>query len=171
MLERFFKNPPTIRQAMRLYGTKELSGDENNPLIIRWAKEIGGWIGGWYLQDSTPWCGLFVGLVVKRAGFPHDQTMLTAQKWRNYGAPVKEPMLGDVLVFKRKGGGHVGFYYGEDHECYHVLGGNQSDAVNIKRIKKTRLMAARRPLYKRVPKSVRRVFLSTKENNYVQGLS
>jgi hypothetical protein len=39
-----------------------------------------------------------------------------------------------VLVFERPGGGHVGYYFGEDATAYHVLGGNQGDAVTIARI-------------------------------------
>jgi cell wall-associated NlpC family hydrolase len=70
-------------------------------------------------------------------------------------------MLGDVLVFKRQGGGHVGLYVGEDKDAYHVLGGNQSDSVSITRILKDRLHAARRCTWKTAqPANVRRVFLS-----------
>jgi hypothetical protein len=47
----------------------------------------------------------------------------------------KTMMLG-VLTFKRKGGGHVGIYVGEDSKCYHVLGGNQSNMTI--RIEKSR---------------------------------
>jgi hypothetical protein len=54
-------------------------------------------------------------------------------------------MLGDVLVFTRHGGGgHVGFYVGEDETCYHVLGGNQSNMVNTTRILKSRCFGIRR---------------------------
>jgi hypothetical protein len=51
-----------------------------------------------------------------------------------------------VLVFQRPGGGHVGFYVGEDATAYHVLGGNQGDAVTIARIAKARCVARRWPL-------------------------
>ena len=30
----------------------------------------------------------------------------------------------------RQGGGHVALYIGEDNECYHCAGGNQSDKSN-----------------------------------------
>jgi hypothetical protein len=50
-----------------------------------------------------------------------------------------------VLVFARKGGGHVGFYVGEDATAYHVLGGNQGNAVNVMRIAKDRCIAIRWP--------------------------
>jgi hypothetical protein len=38
----------------------------------------------------------------------------------------------------------VGLYVGEDVSAYHVLGGNQSDRVMIKRIAKNRLLGIRR---------------------------
>ena len=71
-------------------------------------------------------------------------------------------MLGDVLTFKRDGGGHVGIYVGEDRTHYHVLGGNQSNQVNVMRIAKTRLHQARRTKWKIAqPANVRVVNLSS----------
>jgi hypothetical protein len=49
------------------------------------------------------------------------------------------------MVFERPGGGHVGFYVGEDAAAYHVLGGNQGDSVTIARIEKQRCIARRWP--------------------------
>jgi len=46
--------------------------------------------------------------------------------------------------FSRASGGHVGIYVGEDDKCYHVLGGNQGDAVSIVRIQKVRCIGIRR---------------------------
>lgn len=40
----------------------------------------------------------------------------------------------------------MGFYWAEDDDAYHVLGGNQSNSVNITRIAKDRLLSARWPL-------------------------
>jgi hypothetical protein len=55
--------------------------------------------------------------------------------------------VGAVLVFKRAGGGHVGFYMGEDPDgqALQVLGGNQADQVSVTRIMRNRLFAARWP--------------------------
>ena len=155
------EGPNILKEAIHMHGVLELKGEQNNPLIIEWAKEIGGWIGGWYKEDSIPWCGLFTGICAKRAGFPHTQKMLSAKSWAEWGNPVDRPMLWDVLVFSRQGGGHVGFYVGEDSHTYHVFGGNQSDAVNIKRISKSRLVTARRCPWKIAqPDNVRVVKLS-----------
>jgi len=49
------------------------------------------------------------------------------------------------MVFTRSGGGHVGLYVGEDAGAYHILGGNQSNAVTITRIARERLSAMRWP--------------------------
>jgi hypothetical protein len=49
-------------------------------------------------------------------------------------------------VFKRPGGGHVGFLGGESPDNYYVLGGNQKNMVNITPIEKSRAIAIRWPL-------------------------
>ncbi|MEO9514281.1 MAG: hypothetical protein ABJH45_15080 [Paracoccaceae bacterium] len=73
---------------------------------------------------------------------------LGARQWTNYGRMVK-PQLGSLLVFWRTSPsswkGHVGFYWAEDETHYHCLGGNQTNAVNIKRMAKSRLLEARWP--------------------------
>lgn len=154
--------PNMIAQALKLYGTKEVPGAGNSPVILSWAKELGGWIGGWYKEDAVPWCGLFIGVVAKRAGFEFTQEALGARNWLKWGQPVDVPMLGDVMVFGREGGGHVALYVGEDGGAYHVLGGNQNDQVNITRIAKDRLLGVRRPLWKvKQPDSVRKIKLQT----------
>lgn len=152
--------PKILVEALKLYGTLEAPGSKSNPQILAWADEIGGWIGQWYEDDSIPWCGLFIGVCAKRAGYPFTQKLLAAKEWASWGVAVTAASLGDVLVFGRTGGGHVGLYVGEDDEAYHVLGGNQSDAVTITRILKNRLIAARRSPFKvGQPTNVRRVFL------------
>jgi hypothetical protein len=70
-----------------------------------------------------------------------------------------------VLVFERAGGGHVGMYVGEDAGAYHVLGGNQGDAVSIARIAKIRLFTARRAAWRSAqPSNVRRVLIAAAGN-------
>ncbi len=53
------------------------------------------------------------------------------------------PILGAVL--ERGTGGHVGFALGQDVANFYVLGGNQSDAVTIARVAKSRLLGSRWP--------------------------
>lgn len=83
---------------------------------------------------------------------------LSAASWAEWGqaVPLTGAALGDVLIFQRQGGGHADLYVGEDADCFHVLGGNQSDAVTITRNAKARLFAVRRPPYLATPDNVRR---------------
>lgn len=150
--------PKMLVEALKLYGTLEAPGSKDNPVILGWASEIGQ--GKTYSHDSIPWCGLFIGVVARRAGKDVVSSPLWALSWADFGKPAGQPMLGDVLTFKRNGGGHVALYVGEDSSAYHCLGGNQSDKVCITRIAKSRLYKARRPIYNEQPKNVRKVILA-----------
>jgi uncharacterized protein (TIGR02594 family) len=114
-----------------------------------------------YEADSIPWCGLFMAVVAKRAGKEVPAHPLWALSWSAFGTKPGAPALGDVLLFTRSGGGHVGLYVGEDGSAFHVLGGNQSDRVCITRVAKARLYAARRPLYRVQPANVRPIHLAS----------
>lgn len=141
------KLPKMVEIALGLYGTLERPGAVNNPTIMGWAAETGLSHEG-YTADSVAWCGLFAAVVAKRAGYEAPAHPLWALNWLNFGKAAAQPCLGDILVFVRPGGGHVGLYIGEDHDAYHVLGGNTSDAVKIARIEKTRMRGARSPIFK-----------------------
>lgn len=150
--------PRMLVEALKLYGTKEVVGEGNNPDILRWAYECGIYD---YKADSVPWCGLFIAVVARRADKYVPQNPLWARNWVKWGEAASQPELGDVLVFSRGSGGHVGLYVGEDEETYHVLGGNQGDAVSITRVRKKRLLAARNLYRTGKPSNVRRIFISS----------
>lgn len=149
--------PKMLVEALKLYGVTEKAGAADNPEILAWAKELGLRS---YTSDSIPWCGLFMAIVAKRAGKPLPAVPLKALAWATWGTKSQHPALGDVLTFTRKGGGHVGLYVGEDDTHYHVLGGNQGDAVNIKRIEKTRMYDVRRFYKTGTPANARPIKLS-----------
>lgn len=99
---------------------------------------------------KLPWCGDLVETCI-RLTLPKEPIPVNpylARNWMKFGVATT-PRLGAVLVFWRgsKAGtsGHVGFYVGEDSTAYHVLGGNQANAITITRILKTRLLGARWP--------------------------
>lgn len=157
--------PLMIQNALALYDTIESPGTKNNPVIIDWAKQVGGSVANVYKADEIPWCGLFIAIVAQKSAKEIVKDPLWALNWGTFGKHVETPMLGDVLVFTRKTAdgktaGHVGLYVGEDDTCYHVLGGNQIDKVCIIRKEKARLYTSRRPSYKVQPKNVRRIFLT-----------
>lgn len=149
--------PRTIQEALRLYGTAEVVGKGSNKTIIDWRDELnvaGVKISG-YSDDDIPWCGLFAAIVTHRAGKQAVKDPLWARNWSLFGTKSPQAGLGDVLVFERGSGGHVGFYVAEDAAAYHVLGGNQSNKVCITRVVKSRCIAVRRPPYNKQPASVK----------------
>lgn len=145
--------PRMVAEGLKLHGTLEASGAADNPTIIAWAKETG--LSNVYVHDATAWCGLFMAVVAKRAGKAVVDGPLWALNWSKFGGPVSAAGLGDILCFKRPGGGHVGVYIAEDATAYHVLGGNQGDKVSITRVEKARCVAHRRPAYTNQPASVK----------------
>lgn len=153
--------PKILVAAVKQLGVKEIVGKTHNPVILGWAKELG--LDKVYTEDEIPWCGLFIAHCCHEAGTQVVDRPLWALNWAKYGNKVDEPMLGDILTFKRNGGGHVGIYVGEDQLYYHVLGGNQNNSVSVSRIAKSRLHQARRTAWKVAqPASVRKVHLEAK---------
>lgn len=157
----FLKNetaPKILVEAYKLIGIKETLGKDNNPKILEWADKLG--LKSIYTADEIPWCGLFMAWVCHEAGKPVVKGPLAAKNWLNYGTQEWVAMLGDVLVFSRKGGNHVGQYVAEDDKSYHVIGGNQADQVSIVRIDKGRCIGIRRTAWTTAqPNNVRRIFI------------
>lgn len=153
--------PAHMVEALRHYGTLEHVGKGSNPNIIQWSKEVG--VSGWYQDDDIPWCGLFVGICMKRATWPVKSDLLSALSWVNFGDKVSkgQESYSDILVFIRPGGGHVGFCVGENDHAFLVYGGNQSNAVGLAWIDKGRLFACRRPHWRSAqPTNIRKIYLS-----------
>lgn len=136
-------SPVWLQTARKLEGLKEIPGPKHNPKIIGWLRDL----NAWWSDDETPWCGTFVAHCLKEAGLPVPKFWFRAKGWSDYGSLLRLDRLapGAILVFDRQGGGHVGFYVGEDAGHYFVLGGNQSNGVNVMKLGKTRLVASRWP--------------------------
>jgi uncharacterized protein (TIGR02594 family) len=167
--------PLMVQAGLDLYGVHEIAGAASNPTILAWADEVGtatksayaDWAADYYNADAIPWCGLFVALCAVRAAQGRPERMpehkyLSALEWKNWGAPVlvKDALVGDVGVSQRDGGGHVFLIVGEDPTHFHILGGNQSDQVNIVRKAKAEVVAVRRPPYRALPPGARKVMLT-----------
>lgn len=104
----------------------------------------------WIDPREIPWCGAFVQSCILKA-IPDAETPanpLGARQWLTFGKST-HPTFGAILVFWRGSRhgiyGHVGFYHAEDSSHFHVLGGNQADAVTITRVSKDRLLGSRWP--------------------------
>ncbi len=135
---------PWITEAKSALGRNEA---RDGTWLMNWLKRDGRSLGD---PGKNPWCGDFVETCI-RIGLP-DEPLLGAlgmnpywaRNWLLFGRDTK-PVTGAVLVFERGSGGHVGFAVGQDETHFFVLGGNQSDAVTIARIAKSRLLGARWP--------------------------
>lgn len=136
-------NPDWLVKARSHVGLKEIPGPKHSSVITRWLRDL----NAWWSDDETPWCGTFVAACLKEVGQPIPKNWFRAREWANYGSRLRTDRLapGAILVFAREGGGHVGFYVGEDDTHYHVLGGNQANGVNVMRLAKVRLIASRWP--------------------------
>ncbi|PIL19037.1 peptidoglycan-binding protein [Puniceibacterium antarcticum] len=156
---------PWITEAKSALGRHEA---RDRSWLMDWLKRDGRSLGD---PSKNPWCGDFVETSI-RMGLP-DEPLLGAlgtnpywaRNWLLFGREV-QPITGAVLIFERGSGGHVGFAIGQDDTHFYVLGGNQSDAVTIARIAKSRLLGARwpatyPPLLRRLPTMKPGEFLST----------
>lgn len=128
--------PPWMPIAEKLIGIKEVPGPKNNDKIMEWAKIVGGDVEKQYTADSIPWCGLFVAYCLAQSGIEPVKAPLWALNWSKYGQKLSTPVFGAVFSMHRKGGGHTGFIVSQDSKYWHILGGNQSDSVNVTRIAK-----------------------------------
>ena len=140
--------PVWLQNSRKLIGMQEVPGADNNPAIVQMWKDIRR---GGIKDDKTPWCAAFVGAMLERAGI-RSTRFESAKSYLKWGVMLARPVVGCVVVFTRAGGGHVGFVVGRDISGnLLVLGGNQSDAVNIKVFPLTRVTGYRWPLDAIVP--------------------
>ena len=139
--------------AQRFVGIKEVAGTSSHPQILAMLQLDQKWPGG----DDVPWCSAFMNDVGWLLRLPRSKS-LRARSWLTVGRPVTidEAEAGfDVVILKRgkakqpgpdviEAPGHVGLFAGREGNFVLVLGGNQSDAVNVKRFPAGRVLGIRR---------------------------
>ena len=130
--------PTPASPAARLYahasldkGLRETPGSASTPRIRRAILEAASWLDP---DDSvTAWCGCIMGLWFSECGLTPPAAYYRAANWLNIGraSPLETAKQGYVVVLTRSGGNHVGLYH--SHTATHItlLGGNQSNAVNL----------------------------------------
>ena len=137
--------PIWLLEGLKWLNTEEEPGAASNPDILRWAREEGGPIAKTYKDDSIPWCALYANMVLTKVGLQGTET-LWALDWSNWGTKLAGPAVGAFAPMKRNGGGHIAIVAGRDqHGNLMCLGGNQSDAVNIKPFPADRPLSFRWP--------------------------
>lgn len=123
-------------------GVHEVKGVNHNARILEYHKAT--WLKA--TEDEVPWCAAFVSWVLLRAGCESPMTP-RARDFANASevVAIDEARHGAIVVMTRKGGGHVGFLVDKRGDKIRVLGGNQSDSVNIATYPASRVVAYRWP--------------------------
>ena len=130
---------PWVKEGRAKLGVWEIVGSKHNPIILAMWKvafEANG-KKSWVTDDELPWCGGFTAYAFAATGLkavidkiPNE--FPRALSWASAGTKLDKPAYGCVVVFTRKGGGHVGIVVGIDKNGnIMVLGGNQSNHVSI----------------------------------------
>ena len=139
--------------AQRFVGIKEVVGTSSNSQILAMLHLDQKWPRG----DEVPWCSAFMNYVAWLLRLPRSKN-LRARSWLTVGRPIPidEAEAGfDVVVLKQEAAnqpgpdvieapGHVGLFAGRQGNSVLVLGGNQSDMVNVKRFRSSRVLGIRR---------------------------
>ena len=131
--------------ARSYIGTTEGPGPADNPVIMEMYASVGH---DWVEHDAMAWCAAFVGHCLEKAGI-RSTRKLTARSYLDWGVPVEvaDAQLGDIGVIPRGASGwqgHVFFIDRIEGAWVWGLGGNQDDAVNVKRYPVSKLLGVRR---------------------------
>lgn len=125
--------PPWLRIALdeAERGVDEIEGADHNPRIVEYhqATTLRA------TEDEVPWCSSFVNWSLQQCGYS-GTLKANARSFLNWGTLINPPAYGCIVVLKRGNSswqGHVGFLlYQDTPTSILVLGGNQSNAVNVR---------------------------------------
>ena len=126
-------------------GTTEGPGSLDNPAIMEMYASVGQ---SHVDHDSVAWCAAFVGHCLEKAGI-RSTRKLNARSYLDWGVSVEmsDARQGDIGVIPRGTSGwqgHVFFIDRIEGAWVWGLGGNQDDAVNVKRYPVAKLLGVRR---------------------------
>lgn len=142
-------DPAWLLEALKLDGLKEVPGSTHSPEVVKLFADAGH---AGVKDDETAWCAAFVGAVLRRSGYL-STGQLTARSYLDFGEVVTNPKRGDIVVFPRGNStwqGHVAFVLKVDDQYVHAFGGNQSNAVNITRYSRAKVLGFRRPVAQKI---------------------
>lgn len=95
---------------------------------------------------STPWCGHFLSFVAKQAGRTPPKSFALAKSWTSYGyaVPVAKAKPGDVVVVRTGKRFHAGILKRMTGKTAEILGGNQSNRVQVSNFSRKQIVSVRR---------------------------
>lgn len=133
--------PPWMAELNRKAGLHEV---KNNSSLIDFLK-IGRYLGN---PKDLPWCGDAVESVIAKT-LPTEKlpsNPFFAQNWAKFGQDAGGPIVGSIGVIKwSPTSGHVGIVAGVDGNRVNMLGGNQSNAINVSSFPRDKFIAFRWP--------------------------
>lgn len=113
-----------VSVAQSQIGLGELGGN-NKGIYVR------QYLGG---RENLPWCAGFVSYCAKKAGLGLPYT-LRAKDYLKLGRKVNNPQRGDIIVFSRNGGGHVGIIEKVSKDTITTIEGNLGEySSKVKRV-------------------------------------
>lgn len=120
---------PWVAEARKHIGLKEATGRNDHPLLDKWWAQMGAsWL------RLQPYCGLYVAVNLKACDRYVVPNWFRAKAWDrpDLMTELAVPSYGCLVVFNRKGGGHIGIVVGITLDGFlMVLGANQSNRVSI----------------------------------------
>ena len=132
-----------FEMAQTFQGTTEVGGMMDNPFIMAFLTTDDKWPE----HDEVPWCSGFINFICKCCRLQRSKS-LAAKSWLNFGLFVSESEVEigfDIVILSRPGGHHVGFFAGWDgSDKVRILGGNQTNSVNITSFQRSKVLGYRR---------------------------
>lgn len=132
-----------VKRALQEYGQSAVLGIESNKNILSYFNKMG------LIEikdDETPWCSAFLNAMCIDLNLPFSNR-LNARSWLDVGVKTEKPEMGDIVIFWRESPtswkGHVGIYISEVGNMINVLGGNQTNQVNIAKFEKSKVLGYR----------------------------
>lgn len=135
---------PWMPHAWADLGVAEKPGAAHDATILEYARHLGQ---TWVKDDETPWCAAFVGACLEKADVRSTRS-LAARSYLDWGISAAEPAPGCIVVLSRgpdPSAGHVGFLVGWTDARVFLLGGNQSNSVNVAAFDRAFVLALRLP--------------------------
>ncbi len=141
-------NDTPINFALSFYGINEaFTNGKSNPIVVSFFKDFADWVSN---STTTAWCSAYVNSIYASTGYEYSGN-ISARSWLNVGQEIKQPRVGDIVVFWRESKnswkGHVGIFvsFSPDGRSINVLGGNQGNKVSIAPYPVSQLLGYRRP--------------------------
>lgn len=148
------KEPKPVASATPWYdlaraeiGVKEVKGSKHNKRILEYHQATSLKA----TDDETAWCSSFVCWCLEASGFKSTRSASARSHLKGpyKTVDIKDAKPGDIVIFSRPPStwaGHVAFFVRDTGSSIEVLGGNQSNEVNITPYPKSRLLGVRRPV-------------------------